>query len=68
MTSTSNVSLVTQGLAGAGAALLQLADLVLHFIRKWFFGRTPRQAFRVGFLMPSVCFHAFSSCATAVTD
>jgi len=56
MMNTPNVSLVTQGLAGAGAALLQLTDLVLHFIKKWFLGCTPRQAFRVAFLMPSVCF------------
>jgi hypothetical protein len=46
---------VTQGLAGAGAALLQLVDLVLYFVKKWFFGRTPRQAFDVTFLMPNVC-------------
>jgi len=53
---TPNASSVTQGLAGAGAALLQLTDLILYFIKKWFLGCTPRQAFRVAFLMPSVCF------------
>ncbi|KAF5351925.1 hypothetical protein D9756_007456 [Leucocoprinus leucothites] len=48
--------MITQGLAGAGAALLQLVDLVLHFIKKWFLGRTPRQAYGVTFLMPSADF------------
>ncbi|KAF9467356.1 DUF221 family protein [Collybia nuda] len=48
--------MVTQGLAGAGGALLQLVPLVLHFIRKWFLGRTPRQAYGVTFLMPSADF------------
>ncbi|KXN90147.1 hypothetical protein AN958_04637 [Leucoagaricus sp. SymC.cos] len=48
--------MVTQGLAGAGAVLLQLADLVLYFIKKWFLGRTPRQAYGVTFLMPSADF------------
>ncbi|KAJ7187941.1 DUF221 family protein [Mycena filopes] len=45
--------MVTQGLAGAGAALAQLFPIVLHYIRKWFLGRTPRQAFGVTFKMPS---------------
>ncbi|KAF9453915.1 DUF221-domain-containing protein [Macrolepiota fuliginosa MF-IS2] len=48
--------MVSQGLAGAGAALLQLAPLVFHFIRKWFLGRTPRQAYGVTFLMPNADF------------
>ncbi|KAJ7497585.1 DUF221 family protein [Mycena latifolia] len=48
--------MVTQGLAGAGAALAQLFPIVLHFIQKWFLGRTPRQAFNVTFLMPSADF------------
>ncbi|KAJ7747247.1 DUF221 family protein [Mycena metata] len=46
--------MVTQGLAGAGAALAQLFPIVIHYIRKWFLGRTPRQAFGVTFKMPSV--------------
>ncbi|KAJ7045820.1 DUF221 family protein [Mycena alexandri] len=45
--------MVTQGLAGAGGALAQLFPIVLHYIRKWFLGRTPRQAFGVTFKMPS---------------
>ncbi|KAG7093058.1 hypothetical protein E1B28_009350 [Marasmius oreades] len=45
--------MVSQGLAGAGVALSQLIPLVLHFIKKWFLGRTPRQAYSVTFLMPS---------------
>ncbi|KAJ7085862.1 DUF221 family protein [Mycena crocata] len=48
--------MVTQGLAGAGAALAQLFPIILHFIQKWFLGRTPRQAFNVTFLMPSANF------------
>ncbi|KAJ7495963.1 DUF221 family protein [Mycena galericulata] len=48
--------MVTQGLAGAGAALAQLFPIALHFIQKWLLGRTPRQAFNVTFLMPSADF------------
>ncbi|KAF7306002.1 hypothetical protein HMN09_00754700 [Mycena chlorophos] len=48
--------MVTQGLAGAGAAMAQLFPIVIHFIRKWFLGRTPRQAFNVTFMMPSANF------------
>ncbi|KAJ7217741.1 DUF221 family protein [Mycena pura] len=47
---------LTQGLAGAGAALAQLFPIVIHFVRKWLLGRTPRQAFSVTFLMPSADF------------
>lgn len=46
--------IVTQGLAGAGLALAQLVPLLLHYFRKWFLGRTPRQAYSVTFMMPSV--------------
>ena len=45
---------VTQGLTGAGSALLQVGVLFMHFIKKWFLGRTPRQAYAVTFLMPQV--------------
>ncbi|RDB24859.1 Uncharacterized protein RSN1 [Hypsizygus marmoreus] len=48
--------IVTQGLAGAGGALAQLVPLILHFIRKSFLGRTPRQAYAVTFQMPSADF------------
>ncbi|RXW15422.1 hypothetical protein EST38_g10427 [Candolleomyces aberdarensis] len=48
--------MVTQGLAGAGGALVQLAPLVLHFVKKWFLGRTPRQAYEVTFMMPAADF------------
>ncbi|KAJ7072039.1 DUF221 family protein [Mycena amicta] len=48
--------MVTQGLAGAGAAMAQLFPIVIHFVKKWFLGRTPRQAFSVTFLMPSADF------------
>ncbi|KAJ6594223.1 DUF221 family protein [Mycena capillaripes] len=56
VTLSSNITQITQGLAGAGAALAQLVPLVLHYIRKWFLGRTPRQAFDVTFKMPSADF------------
>jgi hypothetical protein len=46
--------IVTQGLAGAGSALVQLVPLVLHYVKKWFLGRTPRQAYGVTFMMPAV--------------
>lgn len=46
--------MVTQGLAGAGMALIQLGSLVMHYIQKWFLGRTPRQAYGVNFVMPHV--------------
>ncbi|KAF9495804.1 DUF221-domain-containing protein [Pleurotus eryngii] len=45
--------MITQGLAGAGGALIQLIPLILHYIQKWFLGRTPRQAYRVNYLMPA---------------
>ncbi|KDQ59601.1 hypothetical protein JAAARDRAFT_153575 [Jaapia argillacea MUCL 33604] len=48
--------MATQGLAGAASALIQLGPLVIHFVKKWFLGRTPRQAYSVTFMMPSVDF------------
>ncbi|KAJ3833350.1 DUF221 family protein [Lentinula raphanica] len=48
--------MVTQGLAGAGSALAQIAPLLGYYFGKWFLGRTPRQAFNVTFLMPSADF------------
>lgn len=48
--------MLTQGFAGAGGALAQLMPLVLHYIRKWFLGRTPRQAYSVTYMMPSADF------------
>ncbi|KAF8637999.1 hypothetical protein AX16_010631 [Volvariella volvacea WC 439] len=50
--------MVTQGLAGAGNALAQFVPLLLHFIKKWFLGRTPRQAYEVTFMMPAADFGA----------
>ncbi|KAF8532738.1 DUF221-domain-containing protein [Gautieria morchelliformis] len=47
---------VTQGLTGAGGALLQIGTLFIYYTRKWFFGNTPRQAFTLNFLMPSTDF------------
>ncbi|TEB37492.1 DUF221-domain-containing protein [Coprinellus micaceus] len=48
--------MITQGLAGAGSALVQLVPLVLHYVKKWFLGRTPRQAYGVTFMMPAADF------------
>ncbi|KAK7455300.1 phosphate metabolism protein 7 [Stygiomarasmius scandens] len=48
--------MITQGLAGAGMALIQLVPLIIHYFRKFFMGRTPRQAFLVTFRMPSIDF------------
>ncbi|KAG2015869.1 DUF221 family protein [Coprinopsis cinerea AmutBmut pab1-1] len=48
--------MVTQGLAGAGNALAQFVPLILHYVRKWFLGRTPRQAYAVTFMMPAADF------------
>lgn len=48
--------MITQGLTGAASALIQLGPLIFHFIRKWFLGRTPRQAYGVTFLMPAANF------------
>lgn len=48
--------MITQGLAGAGMALIQLFPLILHFFGKWFMGRTPRQAYTVTFQMPAAEF------------
>ncbi|CAL1696410.1 unnamed protein product [Somion occarium] len=47
---------LTQGLTGAGSALLQVGVLFMHFIKRWFLGRTPRQAYAVTFLMPMADF------------
>ncbi|KAI0076270.1 DUF221-domain-containing protein [Panus rudis PR-1116 ss-1] len=47
---------LTQGLTGAGSALLQVGALFMHYIKKWFLGRTPRQAYAVTFLMPKADF------------
>jgi hypothetical protein len=48
--------MVAQGLSGAGSALIQLVPLIMHYVRKWFLGRTPRQAYEVTFVMPSADF------------
>jgi len=47
---------ITQGLTGAGSALLQVGVLVMYLVKKWFLGRTPRQAYSVTFLMPKADF------------
>lgn len=51
---------VTQGLTGVVSALLQISTLPAHFIKKWFLGRTPRQAYAVTFLMLKVCLNLLS--------
>ena len=40
---------VTQGLAGAGSALVQLFPLILYYVKKWLLGQTPREAYEVRF-------------------
>ncbi|EKM57367.1 uncharacterized protein PHACADRAFT_194921 [Phanerochaete carnosa HHB-10118-sp] len=47
---------LTQGLSGAGSALLQVGTILLYFAKKWFLGRTPRQAYEVTFMMPKADF------------
>ncbi|THH27230.1 hypothetical protein EUX98_g6964 [Antrodiella citrinella] len=47
---------ISQGLAGAGSALLQVGVLVMYLVKKWWLGRTPREAFRVTFMMPKADF------------
>ncbi|KIP05884.1 hypothetical protein PHLGIDRAFT_119442 [Phlebiopsis gigantea 11061_1 CR5-6] len=47
---------LTQGLTGAGSALLQVGQLIGHYVKKWLLGRTPRQAYQVGFKMPKADF------------
>ncbi|KIP07764.1 hypothetical protein PHLGIDRAFT_70481 [Phlebiopsis gigantea 11061_1 CR5-6] len=47
---------LTQGLSGAGSALLQVGTILLYFSKKWFLGRTPRQAYEVTFMMPQADF------------
>ncbi|TCD61098.1 hypothetical protein EIP91_009035 [Steccherinum ochraceum] len=47
---------ITQGLTGAGSALLQVGVLFMYFVKKFFLGRTPRQAYRVTFRMPKADF------------
>jgi len=39
---------------GAAGALLQVGPLVFYFIKKIFFGNTPREAYESTFLMVSV--------------
>jgi hypothetical protein len=37
---------------GAAGALLQIGPLILYFIKKLFFGSTPREAYQATFFMP----------------
>ncbi|CAG7847024.1 Uncharacterized protein RSN1 AltName: Full=Rescuer of SRO7 at high Nacl protein 1 [Serendipita indica DSM 11827] len=48
--------MLQQGLMGAAGALLQAGPLILYFIKKVFFGNTPREAFEATFIMPSFDF------------
>jgi calcium permeable stress-gated cation channel len=41
---------------GAAGALLQVGPLIIYFVKKMFFGNTPREAFEATFLMPSFDF------------
>ncbi|KAG8744488.1 hypothetical protein FRC10_010053 [Ceratobasidium sp. 414] len=46
--------IVANGLAGSAGALAQIGPLVVHFLKKYLFGSTPRQAFEITFIMPRV--------------
>ncbi|KAG8834258.1 hypothetical protein FRC17_009267 [Serendipita sp. 399] len=48
--------MLQQGLMGAAGGLLQAGPLIVFFIKKLFFGNTPRQAYTATFLMPSFDF------------
>lgn len=41
---------------GAAGALLQVGPLILFFVKKIFFGNTPREAYEATFMMPSFDF------------
>jgi hypothetical protein len=41
---------------GAAGALLQVGPLIIYFVKKIFFGNTPRDAYEATFLMPSFDF------------
>ncbi|KAG9120367.1 hypothetical protein FRC07_004167, partial [Ceratobasidium sp. 392] len=44
--------IVANGLAGSAGALAQIGPLVVHFLKKYLLGSTPRQSFDITFLMP----------------
>ncbi|KIM21246.1 hypothetical protein M408DRAFT_333566 [Serendipita vermifera MAFF 305830] len=48
--------MLQQGLMGAAGALLQVGPLIFYFVKKIFFGNTPREAYQATFLMPSFDF------------
>ncbi|KAL5631731.1 hypothetical protein ACGC1H_007289 [Rhizoctonia solani] len=48
--------IVANGLAGSASALAQVGPLVVHFLKKYLFGSTPRQSFEVTFMMPHADF------------
>ncbi|KAH7106891.1 DUF221 family protein [Auriculariales sp. MPI-PUGE-AT-0066] len=48
--------LFATGMSGAGSAFLQAVPLVIHFLKKKFLGRTPREAYSASLIMPSIDF------------
>ncbi|KAG8729091.1 hypothetical protein FRC11_009507 [Ceratobasidium sp. 423] len=48
--------IVANGLAGSASALAQVGPLVVHFLKKYLFGSTPRQSFEITFMMPQADF------------
>ncbi|KAF8706086.1 Cytosolic domain of 10TM putative phosphate transporter, partial [Rhizoctonia solani] len=46
--------IVANGLAGSASALAQVGPLVIHVVKKYLFGSTPRQSFEITFMMPQV--------------
>jgi hypothetical protein len=46
--------IVANGFAGSASALAQIGPLVVHVVKKYLFGSTPRQSFEITFMMPQV--------------
>ncbi|ELU38476.1 DUF221 family protein [Rhizoctonia solani AG-1 IA] len=49
--------IVANGLAGSASALAQVGPLVIHVVKKYLFGSTPRQSFEITFMMPQVSYY-----------
>jgi Calcium-dependent channel, 7TM region, putative phosphate len=48
--------MIQQGFTGAASALLQAGPLIVFFVKRLFFGETPRTAYTATFTMPNVDF------------
>ena len=47
---------MASGMTGAGSAFLQVVPLAMHYLKKKWLGRTPREAYGVSLVMPSIDF------------